>query len=401
METMTRNAEALVIGGGPVGLFAALALQDRGVSVHVLDATGERAVRGYACGLHPESLRLFDGVGLMPALLEAGHRIDRWVLRRGVEPVACADFAALPGAYPFVLTLRQSELEELFEEALARRGVAVARHHAVTRVVARHGCVRVAGHRVSELHPASPSQHVAVEPIEREVDFVIGADGYFSGCRRALAIEPAALRPTRAFAVCEFLADLSGWEHEACVVSSPDSASAFWPLGPNLGRWTFQVHSHLDEPPSLESLHALLRERAPWFKPKPEQLCWGAIAPFEHWLVPRFGQGRIWLAGDAAHSTSPLGFQSMNRGFCEASALAKLIAGALYDADHHDSAFERFERDQRGEWQRLFGLSAQAVSAAFGADLAPCLPASGGDFEALVAQLSSSLAARERPRNET
>lgn len=397
---MTRNAEALVIGGGPVGLFAALALQDRGVSVQVLDATGEHAVRGYACGLHPESLRLFDGLGLMPALLEVGHRIDRLVLRRGEGVVARAELGALPGAHPCVLTLRQSELEELFEEALAARGVAVARHHAVTRIIARQGCVRVAGQRVRERHPSS-AQPAPVEPIEREVDFVIGADGYFSGCRRALAIEPSALGPTRAFAVCEFSSDLSGWEHEACIVSSPDSTSAFWPLGPNLGRWTFQVYSHLDEPPSLESLQALLRERAPWFKPKPEQLCWGAIAPFEQALVPRFGQGRIWLAGDAAHSTSPLGFQSMNRGFCEASALARLIAGALYDAEHRESAFERFEREQRNEWQRLFGLSAQAMPAVLGAELAPCLPASGGDFEALAAQLSSAPAGREQARNET
>jgi hypothetical protein len=48
----------------------------------------------------------------------------------------------------------------------------------------------------------------------------------------------------------------------------------------------------------------------------------------------------------------------------------------------------------------LFGLSPQAVPAAFGPELAPCLPASGGDFEALVAQLSSSWAGREPPRTE-
>jgi 2-polyprenyl-6-methoxyphenol hydroxylase-like FAD-dependent oxidoreductase len=144
----------------------------------------------------------------------------------------------------------------------------------------------------------------------------------------------------------------------------------------------------------------LLRERAPWFEPKPEQLCWGAIAPFEQWLVPRFGQGRIWLAGDAAHSTSPIGFQSMNRGFCEAGELARLIAAVLYDADPGEQGFERFERAQRSEWRRLFGLSPEAMPGSLGADLAPCLPASGGDFEALAAMLSSS-PVREPPGTGT
>ena len=385
---MTRNAEALVIGGGPVGLFAALALQERGVSVQVLDAEGARAVRGYACGLHPESLRLLDGVGLVPGLLEVGHRIDRVVLRQGGERAATLDLTALPGAYPFALTLRQSELEELLEEALARRSVAVARHHTVTQILPRQGCVRVVGQRATELHPRNPSQHVAVEAIEREVDFVIGADGYFSACRRALGIELGPMQPTRAFAVCEFLADLSGWEHEASIVLSPGSASAFWPLGPSLGRWTFQIHERLDEAPSLEALQALLRERAPWFRPKPEQLCWGAVAHFERRLAPRFGQGRIWLAGDAVHSTSPIGFHSMNRGFSEADALSRLVAFALHDEDYVTSSFERFEREQRAEWQRLFGMSGSWP----GTELAPCLPATGRDFELLVAQLGGPAA---------
>jgi len=388
---MTRNAEALVIGGGPVGLFAALALLERGVSVQVLDAAGERAMRGYACGLHPETLRLLDGVGLAPALLEAGHRVDRLVVRRGQAVLGRADLAAMPSAYPFLLSLRQSELEELLEEALARRGAGVLRHHAVTQLYSRHGCVHVAGHHDRDPRARGPNEDIAVEPIEREVDFVIGADGYFSVCRRALGVEFATVQPTRAFAVCEFMADLRGWEREAIIVPTPDAVSAFWPLGPNLGRWTFQVYNRLDATPTLDDLHALLRERAPWFTPNPEQLCWSAVAPFEQRLARRFGQGRVWLAGDAAHSASPIGFHSMNRGFCEAEALAGLIASALYDEDHRPSAFERFEGAQRAEWQRLFGLEPATPDAGWpGAELSPCLPATGQDLAVLTRQLRLS-----------
>src|SRR5688572_25890002 len=112
------DSEALVIGGGPVGQVAALCLQERGVSVQVLDAGGERAVRGYACGLHPETLRIFDQLGLMSAVLETAHRIDRISVRNARTTHATAEFGALEGKYPYALALRQFDLEEILRQAL-------------------------------------------------------------------------------------------------------------------------------------------------------------------------------------------------------------------------------------------------------------------------------------------
>ncbi len=390
-----KDIEALVIGGGPVGLFAAVSLLQRGISVEVFDSAGERAVRGYACGLHPGTLRAFDQVGLMPAILELGHRIDRLVIHRGAARIGSAELNAIEGKYPYALTLRQFDLEDILVQALQRHNLSVQRHHDIHQLYARHGFVSVTG----SANPGgvgtaeSPAGSLVSELVERRVGYVIGADGYFSTCRRVLGVDLTTVRPTRAFAVCEFLADLRGWEREAHFDFSSEGVCAFWPLGPTLGRFTCQLYKGLDEEASLEGLRELLRERAPWFTPNPEQLCWGAVAPFEHRVVRRFGQGRVWLAGDAAHSTSPVGFQSMNRGFCEVERLSELVASALFDEDHRPSVFQDFEREQQSEWLRLFGIrpeEAQAVSSEN--ELAPCIPASGEDFEALAAQLRASLA---------
>jgi 2-polyprenyl-6-methoxyphenol hydroxylase-like FAD-dependent oxidoreductase len=386
---MSKDAEALVIGGGPVGLFAALSLAERGVSVQVLDAAGERAVRGYACGLHPETLRIFDRAGLMPAILEAAHRVDRLVIRSGAAISGTAEFGRFDGTYPYALTLGQFDLEELLRQRLERRDTPVHRHHSVTQLTTRHGFVNVTGN-VQPLG-ADDTSLPSPELFERKADYVIGADGYFSVCRQALGVEHEKVRSTQAFAVCEFNADLTGWEREACVGYSADSVSAFWPLGANLGRFTFQISRGLDETVSLDMLRELLRERAPWFTPNPEQLCWGAIAPFEHALVQRFGNGRIWLAGDAAHSTSPIGFQSMNRGFCEAERLSALIASALFDAHPAWHEFQQFQNEQRAEWLRLFALGPAPAPRRWPfSEIAPCVPASGADFELLLAQLQAS-----------
>jgi 2-polyprenyl-6-methoxyphenol hydroxylase-like FAD-dependent oxidoreductase len=390
---MLKDAEALVIGGGPVGLFAALSLAERGVSVQVLDGSGERAVRGYACGLHPDTLRIFDRAGLMPAILETAHRVDRLIVRDGSAIRGTAEFSAFEGKYPYILTLRQFDLEDILRQSLARRDALVLRHHSVTQLYPRHRFVNVTGkiQRAASTRVTADVGQPSVEFFERKADYVIGADGYFSVCRRALGLELMQVRPTRAFAVCEFNADLAHWQREACLAYAADSVSAFWPLGPHVGRFTFQISRRLDEAVTLEMLRELLHERAPWFTPNPEQLCWGAVAPFEHALTPRFGQGRIWLAGDAAHSTSPVGFQSMNRGFYEAEKLSGAIASDLFDTHSAERQFQQFETEQQAEWIRLFGLWPHEAATRWQvSEIAPCLPGSGDDFDVLVERLGAA-----------
>src|SRR3954462_11841508 len=87
-----RSIEACVLGRGPVGSFAALCLEARGVPVRILDAQGERPVRSYACGLHLETLRLLDAPGLARAVHESAHRVERLTVWRGRERLASVDF---------------------------------------------------------------------------------------------------------------------------------------------------------------------------------------------------------------------------------------------------------------------------------------------------------------------
>jgi 2-polyprenyl-6-methoxyphenol hydroxylase-like FAD-dependent oxidoreductase len=387
--------EACVVGGGPVGLFAAACLHQRGVEVEVVDAESERPVRSYACGLHPETLRLFDGLGLMAALREVAHRVDRVVISRGSERVAVADFGGLSGDFPHVLTLPQSDLQDLLGRELDRREVPVGTLKEVTKLGLKDDFVSMDVE--SRGAPARGSLERGGEPLgttrsERRANYLIAADGYHSVCREAAGIELIDLQQSEAFAMFEFEADLGEFEHEAHLVLNADDTSAFWPLGPQRGRWTFQISEDLDQAPSLGLLADLLQRRAPWFRPRPEQLAWSSTSYFERRIARRFGAGRVWLAGDAAHVTTPLGFQNMNRGFVEASELSNVINGTLQGDPAAAGGFERLERAQQAEWRRLFGLgmrvvSEGSVSAVEGARLVACLPASGRDLEALLGQL--------------
>jgi 2-polyprenyl-6-methoxyphenol hydroxylase-like FAD-dependent oxidoreductase len=271
--------------------------------------------------------------------------------------------------------------------------VPISWRNEVTQLTLGDGVVNIAALRQrlpTGIESTPPSERRAVESDTGQADYVIGADGYHSLCRRTLGIDLVGSKPPEVFAVCEFLADLSGWEHEARLVLGEDTLSAFWPLGPELGRWTFQVHHQLDEAPTLATLRDWIRERAPWFEPVPRQLSWGALADFPQRVARRFGSGRIWLAGDSAHCTSPLGFQSLNRGLCEASELATIIGDTGHGTSRRVRPFELFDLRQQTEWKRLIEtpVSGSAVlSNEEGARLVPCLPASGGDLDTLMAQL--------------
>jgi 2-polyprenyl-6-methoxyphenol hydroxylase-like FAD-dependent oxidoreductase len=391
--------EALVVGGGPVGLFAAACLHERGVEVAVVDAEWERPVRSHACALHPETLRLFERLGLMPALQELAHRVDRVFVYRATERAAAADLGALAGPFPHVLTLPQSDLRDLLAGELERRGVEVCSRQEVTKLIPSddYVCTEVVSKSPPPRGASEPAGDLlGAEPVTRRADYVIGADGYHSMCRDAAGIELIDLQQCEAFAIFDFEADLGELEHEAHLIVSKDAVSAFWPLGPQRGRWTFQMREHLDEVPSIELLTELLRRRAPWFRPRPEQLAWSTTAHFERRVARRFGAGRVWLAGDSAHVTSPIGFQNMNRGFVEARELADVISGTLQGEPAAAGGFERLERGQQAEWRRLFGLGVRVVSqgslsAVEGARLVACLPASGRDLDALLGQLDLRL----------
>src|SRR2546427_6591898 len=82
---------------------------------------------------------------------------------------------------------------------------------------------------------------------------------------------------------------------------------------------------------------------------------WSADVQFEQRLARQFGQGRCWLAGDAAHQTSPVGMQSMNVGLCEAEFLAGILTKILRQNASTD-LLESYNHERRNEWQRLLGL---------------------------------------------
>src|SRR5688572_3030409 len=121
--------EVLVVGAGPVGLVAALFLQQHGVRVEIVDMHQRTTQHSYALAIHPRTLRILDDAGLSEGLIGAGHKVTKVAYYEGQERRAEIDYSALASKHPYLLVIRQSVLERAVEEALRKTKLKVLWRH--------------------------------------------------------------------------------------------------------------------------------------------------------------------------------------------------------------------------------------------------------------------------------
>jgi 2-polyprenyl-6-methoxyphenol hydroxylase-like FAD-dependent oxidoreductase len=383
-----RETEVVVVGAGPVGLMAALALKSAGVDVAIYDAGQRTAAHSYALVLHPATLRLLDRFGLAKPCLGAGKIVTRLAFYDGASRSGELDFTRLPGPYAHLVVLPQAELESILETALEKTGVAVHWNHRVQGLDAgdQHVGLTVARlEKVSTGYPIAHTEVVVDKLIETGASFVLAADGYDSFVRRRLGVAYADQGRGQMYSVFQFTAT-GNVPDEGRVMIAGDRVGGYWPLPGGRCRFGFPVAAASEHRPDAGALAELLASFAPWFEGKVGAIEWTALGLFERKLAASFGSGRVWMAGDAAHLTGPLGAQSMNVGLLEADDLAGRFLRILRPGDPGGLLVE-YDASRAAEWRTLFGGDAPFGSRR--ALLLPCIPASGEDLDGLLAQLKS------------
>jgi NADPH-dependent dioxygenase len=409
------ETDVIVAGAGPVGMVCALELTRRGLSVEVFDEERRPASHSYALALHPRSVEALEDLGLRIGAHPYALPVERVAFYEGATRRAELDFTTLRRRHPAVIVLRQSHLERALEETLAHSGVKVQWNHRVAGFEERADRVDVEVQRLD-----SVSTGYAVARSEREIThrehhaarFLVGADGQGSLVRRTLGIPLRMAGAAARFAVFEFQSGVDPGR-ETRVVLGEKTTSVQWPLKDARCRWSFQLESEevggthhksraaapvgKDYFPVLTEglLRELLAERAPWNTHPIGEIHWSTVVLFEPRLAERFGRERVWLVGDAAHVTGPVGIQSMNAGFVEAIDLAAGMQRCLADGAPLASVEEGYGRRSDEEWRMLLGLVGRPVAR----DDAPawirrdplrllgCLPATGPDLVALAGKL--------------
>ena len=398
------DPEVLVVGAGPVGLLAALFLEQHGVRVEIIDMHERTSQHSYALAIHPRTLRALEDAGLSETLIGAGRKLTRVAYYAGRERRAEVDYSALWSGHPYLLVVRQSLLERAAEAALRRNKVKVLWGHRLQSLTIDRTALQA---EVAELdqvatgYPVARHEWLVVRTETIRPAYVLGADGYDSAVRRMAGIEMVDYGGAQIFSVYEVEAT-GDLPDEVRIVLDPDLTSVYWPLEPGRCRWGFQIQDASEHQATMQRLEQLLAVRAPWFTARPTQIYWSTAALFERRLTRSFGRGGVWLAGDAAHQAAPVSVQSMNSGLLEARGFAGRIAWIQREGGTA-SNLEQLAAETHAAWQRLLGVTGTVVALP-GADpwveqnaerILACLPASGEDLEPLLKQIGLAVRSPE------
>ncbi len=393
-QPVTEEVDLMIVGAGPVGLFAALCAADLGLSVALLDHVWRGFGRGHATLLHSRTLGLLERHGLRAELHAEGARVDRLELRLNQSLVRTID---LPEP---ALAVSQVTLEKLLLAALRQRGIEVRAPQQAVSFEQGSDAVDVRVVRRELVTLGSPAHYSDWEPVESSrisARFVIGADGYESRTREALGIQTADVGALESFAMFEVPAH-DPKSTTARLGFDDGLGDVMYPLPERRTRLGFQLSEGLDLAPDSRRLRDLVARRCPEAPLGDCTVQWASVMHFERRLSRRFGRGRVWLAGDAAHVTSPLGNQSMNVGLFEAYDLTRRMEDCLR-ANRAPSVLERYGSEREREWHKLLGVNvtfdllpgAPSWLAAHARHLVPALPASGPDLLEILRELGLRL----------
>jgi 2-polyprenyl-6-methoxyphenol hydroxylase-like FAD-dependent oxidoreductase len=306
--------DVVVVGGGPVGLFLAAVLLQRGVTVRVLERNAEPNRHSRAIGIPPPALLALDSIGVASSLVSEGVQIRRGVAIAGGAEVAGMSFSTVSDRYPFVLSLPQACTEAILERRVRELdSAALLRGAAVTALHDDGGKVAVdvaTGGRESRIHAS----------------FAVAADGVRSTVRQLLGI-PVRLKEYPDTYLMGDFADSTAFGPDAALFLERAGIVESFPLPGGVRRWVARMPA-VPEEPSAVVLAGIVRERTGMDIEAGTNSMLSSFGVRSR-LAQRIVLGRVALIGDAAHEISPIGGQGMNLGWLDAAALAPLILGAL------------------------------------------------------------------------
>jgi 2-polyprenyl-6-methoxyphenol hydroxylase-like FAD-dependent oxidoreductase len=336
-SSITRtDAEVIIAGGGPVGLCVALLLAERQIPVTVVEAEAAIVRDLRASTFHPPTLDMLEPLGITAPLLERGLLCPHWQIR--LHPSgdrAVFDLAVLDGEtrHPYRLQCEQWKLSEALLEKLRQ---------------SPHAQVRFAS-KVEAAEDAGDHVRVEIEADGRRetlrARYVVGADGARSTVRRSMGLPfegmtypETTLLVTTLFPFEEHLEGISNVSY--CWKENGNFSLLKVP-----GRWRVSIYPDenipIDDQMTPEALDASLQVVVP--RDVTYDIAEQRPYRVHMRMVPTYRQGRMLLAGDAAHLNTPAGGMGLNGGIHDAFELAAALIAVL----RHGASEERLDAYDR------------------------------------------------------
>ena len=303
-----------------MGLLLAAELARDGVDALLIERQPARTVFCKALGVTARTLEVFEDLGFADAAIDAGLWLRGVTVFDGGKPAHRMELVGLDLPYG-ALSLAQSETERLLEACLRRHGGAVHYGWALESF--------------SEAADGIVARLEGPQGARREVRcrWLAGCDGAHSAVRRGLGLDFEGGQFPETFVLADLDVD---WElphgrmyrfnnsGQAPLAAVPVAGS------PHRFRLSTTIQGAVApagdaaleaQPPGLEAISAIMAPAVP-AGTRLSNLRWSSTYRVSHRIVPRYGRGRAFLAGDAAHIHPPVGGQGMNTGLQDAHNLA-------------------------------------------------------------------------------
>ncbi|NML65298.1 FAD-binding protein [Hymenobacter sp. RP-2-7] len=340
------HVPVLIVGGGFAGLTAALCLQQQGLDYLLLERHPSTSILPKARSLDVRSLEIFRELGLAEALRDAGRPLaPAWGILRGASlaealatqppanparltsPGQQAAFQALAAQSPeTTIRCTQDLAEPVLRQAAEARGGDLRFGYELVRFAQD-----ASGVAATVRHRATGAEH------QLTADYLLAADGANSPVRRALSVPTTGRGSLGHYLNVYFTADLAelvrGREFSMFLLREPDVTCFLLTIN-NADRWALhlryypelgQTPADFPEPVLLTLLRRVLGT------PPEQPLRILSVLPWEMTVrsVEQEQVGRVFLAGDAAHTMTPYAGKGAAAGVQDVHNLAWKLAAVL------------------------------------------------------------------------
>lgn len=352
----------LVAGAGPVGLALAVDLVRRGVPVQVIERSGTLFPGSRGKGLQPRTQEVFDDLGLLPAVLSAGGPYPRMLTWDGDRPGREWDLNEPMGPTPQApyggWMLPQWRTQELLYERLLELGGSVRFGTELTGLRQDADGVTVT---VTGRAPSGPGG--APRTAELRTAYLVAADGGRSTVRGLLGtgMNGETVDPAPMLVADVRLTGRGPGTDRGNWHVWPQAEGGMLALCPLAGTDQFQLtarYADEDAVPdtSPDGVRRLLAARTPLRPDQVAEVTWASDFRARAALADRYRDGRVLLAGDAAHVHSPVGGQGLNTGVQDAYNLGWKL-GLVLRHGAPDELLDSYETERRPIAADVLGLS--------------------------------------------
>ena len=350
---MEPGPDVLVVGAGPTGLTLGLQAHDHGARVRIVDRRPDDYRPSRALLMHPRTLEVLRPLGVTDELMSLAVPASTAFLHLGSRtvPVRLGELAVSGTAFPPLILLRQLDVERALARALGERGVSVERATELIGLAA----ARDARAQVALRSPAGLERLI--------VSMVAGCDGMHSTVRRLTGIGWRGGRYRREVLLADVELEgalAAGAAHVAVarkglVFVFPLGEGASWRLLATRGVAGEPLPpGELGPPVPASELQGLLDEAS--LDARISGLAWSSRVQLQHRVATQYRRGAVFLAGDAAHASSPAGGQGMNTGIQDAINLGWKLALAGHSNDS-DRLLDSYQAERRPVAQQTLAMT--------------------------------------------